>query len=242
MKTIWHRVSRWLALFAMCLVSASYSPAATCAPNIEGSLNTAWECFWQQSGYPRALYKWQTPMRVRFSSASVERRKAFTLQQLRVVAELARIGVIETATDDTTANVHIEFVSAATPLPQNQPCVTNFRVYDNAIIAATIKANDQRVWHCMLHETMHLMGFLGHPLYNTVLSYFTGGNQLTEVDKLLLKTIYSDAVVSGASPFVVLEVLAQRLVDNAPDADKAAGASHSGAAAHLKWMATAERH
>jgi Sel1 repeat len=157
---------------------------------------------------------------VRFTGASIERHKAFTLQQLRAVTALAGITLTEAAADDTTANLQIQYVSAAEPLPQNQPCFTNFSVRDNAIVAATIKANDQRVWHCMLHETMHLMGFLGHPLYNSVLTYFARGSQLTAVDKLLLQTIYSDAVTSGASPFAALETLAQRMIDSAPEADK----------------------
>jgi hypothetical protein len=74
----------------------------------------------------------------------------------------------------------------------------------------------------MLHETMHLMGFPGHPLYHSILTYFARGSQLTTVDKLLLKTLYSPEVASGASPFAMLEALARRLVDNANDADKTA--------------------
>jgi hypothetical protein len=207
-------------LLSLCIAGWCLCPAAAFAQDVAGALNTAWESFWQQTGYPRATYKWQTPIRVRLTGASPERHKEFTLRQLRAVTELAGITVTEAAADDTTANVHIEYFGGTAPLPDNQPCVTNFSVRNNAIVSATIKANEQRVWNCMLHEMMHLMGFLGHPLYHSMLTYFARGTELTTVDKLLLKTIYSDAVTSGASPFAVLETLAQRIVDNAADADK----------------------
>ena len=221
-----------LRLAALCIACGWCNPVAAFAQDITGTLNTAWESFWQQSGYPRAIYKWQTPIRVRFTGASIDRHKAFTLQQLRTVTELAGITLTEAGADDTTANVQIEYFGGMAPLPDNQPCVTNVSVRNNAIVSATIKANDQRVWHCMLHETMHLMGFLGHPLYNSVLTYFARGSQLTAVDKLLLKTLYSDAVTSGASPFAVLETLAQHMIDSAPEADK--NASRQSADAYLR--------
>jgi hypothetical protein len=212
--------NRLLRVLALCVAGWSLIPVAAFAQDVAGTLNTAWESFWQQSGYPRATYKWQTPIRVRFSGASVERHKEHTLRQLRAVTELTGITLTEAAADDTTANLQIEYFGTAAPLPPNQPCVTNVTPRDFAIVRATIKANDQDVWRCMLHESMHLMGIPGHPLYNTILTYFARGNQLTDVDKLLLKTIYSDTVAPGASPFAVLDTMAQRIVDSATDTDK----------------------
>lgn len=209
-----------LRVCALCLVCWSCGITSAHAQDVTGTLNTAWEIFWQQSGNPRPLFKWQTPLRVRFSGASVERHKEVTLRHLREVAEHAGLAVSETAADDTSANVHVELLGADAPLPANQPCTTNFSVHNLAITSATIKVNDQQVWRCMLHETMHLMGFQGHPLYHSILTYFARSNQLTTVDKLLLKTLYSPEVASGTSPFAMLEILARRLVDNANDADK----------------------
>ncbi len=212
---------RLLRTCALCLACCCAGQTNAYAQDVTGTLNTAWEAFWQQSGYPRPLFKWQTPLRVRFTGAAVERHKESTLRHLRDVAQHAGLTVSEVAADDTTANVVVEFFGAANPLPPNQPCSANFIVRNFAIISATIKANDQQVWRCMLHETMHLMGFLGHPLYHSVLTYFARGSELTAVDKLLLKTLYSPEVASGVSPFAMLEILARHLVDSASDADKA---------------------
>lgn len=207
---------------ALCLACCIGSPATVFAQSVTGTLNTAWESFWQQSGYPRALFKWQTPLRVRFSGSAAEKHKASTLRQLREVATHAGLTVHETAADDTTANVQVEIFGSDSPLPSSQPCVTNINTRNFAIVSATIKANDQQVWRCMLHEAMHLMGFPGHPLYDSILSYFARGSQLTAIDTLLLKTLYAPEVVSGVSPFAMLEILARRVVDGADVADKAA--------------------
>ena len=219
MNTHWQHL---LGICALCLACWSGGMANAHAQDVTGTLNTAWEAFWQQSGYPRPLYKWQTPLRVRFSGASAERHKELTLRRLREVTQLAGLTVSEAAADDTTANVLVEFFSAEAPLPGNQTCHTNFNVRNFAIGSATIKANDQSAWRCMLHETMHLMGFLGHPLYNSILTYFARGSDLTAVDRLLLQTLYSPEVESGVSPFAMLEIIARRLVDNANDSAKAA--------------------
>lgn len=209
-----------LRVWALCLAGWACGPTTAYAQDVTGTLNTAWESFWQQSGYPRPLFKWHTPLRVRFSGVSAERHKDATLRHLREVAEHAGLTVSEAAADDTTASVQVEYFGTTAPLPANQPCVSNVTFRNRAIVSATIRANDDAVWRCMLHETMHLMGFPGHPLYHSVLTYFARSGQLTAVDKLLLRTLYAPEVVSGVSPFAMLEILARRLVDDSGDADK----------------------
>src|SRR5205085_9935007 len=99
------------------------SPAR--AQDVSDALSVAWESFWQQSGYPRYVYEWQAPIRVKFTGASVQRHSAFAMQQLKQVADIARVPITEVALDDATANVEVEFVSTSEPLPDRQPCVTN---------------------------------------------------------------------------------------------------------------------
>jgi hypothetical protein len=72
-----------LRICALCLACWSCGAATAHAQDVTGTLNTAWESFWQQSGYPRPLFKWQTPLRVRFSGVSAERHKEVTLRHLR---------------------------------------------------------------------------------------------------------------------------------------------------------------
>ena len=69
----------------------------------------------------------------------------------------------------------------------------------------------------MLHESMHVMGFSGHPLGHSVLTYFNRGKALTATDRLLLRTLYSDAVKPGTSPLQFMTVLGTRLEDAASD-------------------------
>src|SRR5258708_1959523 len=100
-------------------------PSRAHAEDVRDALSVAWESFWQQTGYPRWVYKWQAPIRVKFTGASVQRHSAFAMQQLKQVADIAGMPITQVAVDDATANVEVEFVSTSEPLPDKQPCVTN---------------------------------------------------------------------------------------------------------------------
>ncbi|HEY0336600.1 MAG TPA: DUF2927 domain-containing protein, partial [Burkholderiales bacterium] len=192
-------------------------PSRAHAEDVSDALSVAWESFWQQTGYPRYVYKWQAPMRVRFTGASVQRHSAFAMQQLKQVADIAGMPITQVAVDDATANVEVEFVSTSEPLPDKQPCVTNTTARNGVIQRARIRANELSVWRCMLHESMHLMGIPGHPMGNSILTYFARSGGLTETDTLLLRTIYSEEVQPGMSPFAVLPILARHIVEGSRD-------------------------
>ena len=74
------RTTNMPCLLAVILVFGM-SPLRAAAQSVDDVLNTAWEMFWQQSGYPRAVYKWRTPIRVRFSGAFGERQKVFAMER-----------------------------------------------------------------------------------------------------------------------------------------------------------------
>src|SRR5262249_38161893 len=182
------------------------------AEDVAATLTVAWESFWHQTGYLQAIQRWDGPVRVRFSGASVARHKDFAMRQLVEVFEAAGLPISEAAADDPAVNLEVEFVSASQPLPSSAPCITN-RSWRNFVIQrAKVRANEQSLWRCMLHESMHVMGFAGHPMGNTVLTYFARSDRLTDIDRLLLKTIYSSDVEPGMSPFAVLSVFAGRLI------------------------------
>jgi Protein of unknown function (DUF2927) len=203
-------------IFAVCVLVLN---STSHAEDIADTLNVAWESFWHQSGFPRAVVKWNGPVLVRFSGESAARHKEFMLRQLRAVFEVSEIPLAEAA-DDNTANLVVEVVNGLNVLPANEPCVTNYSWRNFIIQRAKVTANEHSVWRCMLHESMHVMGIPGHPMGNTVLTYFARSDRLTEIDKLLLKTIYSSDVKPGMSPFAVLNVLAGRLGDASGDAGK----------------------
>jgi hypothetical protein len=203
--------------FAACLALLQ---STAHAEDVAGVLTVAWEALWHQSGFPRAVRKWDGPVRVRFSGALVARHKDFAMRQLQEVFEVSGIPISEVAADDDTANLEIEFVGGLDPLPSNEPCVTSTSWRNFIIEQAKVRANEQWVWRCMLHEAMHAMGIPGHSMGRTVLSYFERGDRLTEIDRLLLKTIYSKDVEPGMSPFAFMSLLAERLVDASGEAGK----------------------
>src|SRR5690606_16860765 len=67
------------------------------------------------------------------------------------------------------------------------------------------------------------MGVRGHPEGDTVLSYFSEKvDGLTPLDKAMLRAWYSPAARGGMTPFEVLPVLADQLVEIMPNKQLAA--------------------
>jgi hypothetical protein len=181
-------------------------------------LTFAWESFWQQSGYPRAIAKWREPIRVKFTGASADRFKPFAMRELMEVAQVAGIAISEVASNDENVNLQVEFIGSPDALPENQPCQTRITVRGGAIQRVHIQANEPAVWRCMMHEAMHAMGIPGHPVANSVLTYFARSGRLTDIDKRLLRLIYSDALQPDMSPFAALAVIARRPAGDAGNA------------------------
>ena len=204
-----------LAAFATALVLA----AAAChagAGDVVETLSIAWEAYWNQSGYPQPVSKWQGPIRVKFTGDEVPRNKDFALSQLHVAADVAGIEVVEVAADDASANFEVEFLANMRQLTANESCHTNYYNRNGTINRAKIRANEPRVWFCMLHETMHAMGFDGHPHAGSVLTYFARSGGLTAADIFLLKTVYSSDIKPGMTPLAALAVFARRLLETVP--------------------------
>ena len=209
MKFIWHA-------FCALLLALSAQLGRADAGDVTETLRIAWESFWHSSGYPRSVFKWVGPIRVKFSGDSVNRHKEFALRQLQSVAEIAGIEVIEVANDDASANFEVEFFANMNSLPANRPCDSNYSGPGGTIVRARIRANEPRVWRCMLHESMHTMGFSGHPHANSVLTYFGRPSKLTEADLLILRSVYSSDIKPGMFPFLALAIIARRLVETIP--------------------------
>jgi hypothetical protein len=203
------------------IVAASGLPqTAARAQDVQQVLTVTWETFWQQTGYPRPVYKWRNPLQVKFSGAGVDRHKAFAMRQLKEAADIAGLPITEVDVDDAAANVQVEFVSSGDALPDTQPCVTNIATRNGAIVRARVRAHELSIWRCMLHEAMHVMGIPGHPMGHSILTYFARSGRLTDIDKLLLKTIYSDEVYPDMSPFAVLPIVARRALEGVAETHK----------------------
>jgi hypothetical protein len=85
-----------------------------------------------------------------------------------------------------------------------------------------MQMRDSDAFRCAYHEAMHAMGVRGHPEGKTVLSYFGGKvDGLLPLDKAMLRAWYSPQVRGGMTPFEVLPVLADKLVDILPNKQQA---------------------
>ncbi len=211
-----------VVLLVFVAMACAFPARGKCADDVNELLGVAWESFWQQSGYPRNVYKWRAPIRVKFSGDTAGRHRDFALRQLQAVAAVAGIELTAAAAGGPAANLEVEFFANLNSLPASQPCATNVRARGGIISSAKISANDGEVWRCMLHEAMHAMGIPGHPGGDTVLTYFARGDRLTEADELILKTVYSHEVEPGMYPFAAMAIIARRLAGTvAPGAERA---------------------
>ena len=209
-------------MLAIVLALPGQQGRAADAADVADLLDVAWESFWQQSGYPRNVYKWRDPIRVKFSGDTADRHREFALRQLQEVAAVAGIEITE-AVDGAGANLEVEFFANVKSLSATEPCNTNITNRNGIIQRAIIKANDGSVWRCMLHEAMHAMGIPGHPYRNSVLTYFARSDKLTAADLLILQSVYSGEIEPGMYPFPALAVMARRLVETvAPGAERSA--------------------
>lgn len=182
--------------------------------DIAETLNIVWESYWQQSGYPQRVFKWQGPIRVKFSGAYDDRQRAFALTQLRHVAGIAGIPVSEASQD--TANLEIEFVRD-NPVSKQESCRTNRKTSEGIIQSTKIKVGQANSRRCLLHESMHAMGFSGHPSGDSILSYFRKSNELTQIDEFLLRVLYSDQIKVDMYLFPALQIYAQRAIEAVPE-------------------------
>jgi hypothetical protein len=211
------RKSGVLALLGAILVG----PAFAQADEFEQGFGTLWEVLWHQSGTPTRLVRWEQEMRVRIHGVNLATHKEHTLQALRSVA--AEAGVKLTDVSDRpdaaqVANVSVE-ITPDHMLEDFQPCVTYLNFYtETRIDSAAVQMRSRDAWRCAYHEAMHVMGVRGHPAGKTVLSYFPWKvDGLLPLDRVMLKAWYSPRMRGGMTPFEALPVLADELVQTAPD-------------------------
>jgi len=182
---------------------------------VRATLELVWEFYWTQSGSPQYVSKWQQPIRVRVSGASVDYYRAFALEQLRRVADIAGITVVDVSDPTAPANLDVEIVRHVR-LGTQDPCRTTRTPATGAIQRVKITAGERSARKCLLHESMHALGLSGHPRAASILSYFRESNELTKTDEFVLKVLYSDEVKPGMYPLVLLQIFARRLAEDAP--------------------------
>ena len=218
----------WKSGVTALLAAAVFSPAFAQTDEFEQGMGTMWEVLWHQSGTPTRLVRWEQEMRVRIFGVNLAAHKQHTLKAMADVATeagLRLVDVSDRADAAQVANVSIE-ITPDNLLEENQPCVTflNFQT-ETRIDSAAMQMRSRDAWRCSYHEAMHVMGVRGHPAGKTVLSYFPSKvDGLMPLDRAMLRAWYSPRMRGGMTPFEVLPVLADELVNSMPDRDRALAA------------------
>lgn len=210
------------------VAAALASPAFAQTDEFEQGLGTMWEVLWHQSGTPTRLVRWEQDIRVRITGVNLAAHKENTLHALRTVAAEAGVkltDVSDRADAAQVANLSVE-ITPDHMLEDNQPCVTFLNFYsETRIDSAAVQMRSKDAWRCAYHEAMHVMGVRGHPAGKTVLSYFPWKvDGLLPLDRVMLRGWYSPRMRAGMTPFEVLPVLADELVQTMPDRVAAAQA------------------
>ena len=190
--------------------------AAVRADALQDNFNTVWESLWYQGGSPSSVARWNEDIRVSISGKNVTMHEDRIMQALETVAGAAGRKVVRVTAGGQAgalANLDVEIVDDR-ELDDNQPCFVRYdKVSRGRIEKAVLKMRTRLVYHCVLHESMHAMGIVGHPTGNTVLSYFYQRvDAITDLDRLMLRAWYSPEMRSGMSPFQALVVLTEAVV------------------------------
>jgi hypothetical protein len=205
----------------------SMCAASMAATDLSETFDTIWEMQWQQSGYPLNAYKWDLSKgRKLVYSVSIGASKSslnYVKEAVEIVAEASGIEFLQAEEKDP--KVQIEFVVRKFSDEElrsmscfAQPFDKNFR-----IVSAKVTVSEQQSYRCVLHELMHAMGLMGHPMGDTVLTYF-GGNRtkLSNLDRFVLKHWNSSSIQPGMNVFRIVKTLNRLWIfENVPMAEQA---------------------
>lgn len=198
------------------LLAAALSIASARADEVTDAFDTVWESLWYQGGSPEPVTRWDTDIRIRIHGRNAAFHRERILNAMNRVSQLSGIGIINVSDYPNaagSATLDVEVVDSAS-LMDNMACyVRKTEVVGSVIRMAIMRMRDEAVYHCVLHEAMHVMGIVGHPRYGTILSYFNDRvDRLTALDALMLKAWYSRAMEPGMTPLEALPVLTDAVV------------------------------
>jgi Sel1 repeat len=186
------------------------------ANQLGDDLQTVWEALWDQRGMPRPITRWHadaSPIRYRIAGVDAASHKPNIVQALEATAASTGLKFTDVSgapEADTLSQLDFDIVKEITSDPAFGCFVkpVRFDGWHFAKVSVVLKSTE--LWRCVHHEMMHAMGIPGHPSGNTVLSYFKyRQDQLAPLDRVMLQAWYAPEMVTGASPFKALPVLAQ---------------------------------
>jgi hypothetical protein len=203
-------------IFIVLLVNAVFAHANS---DWTDAFQIIWESQWHQSGFPLNARKWYLPegnkliysLPANAHKASVE----YVQDAIAIISKESGIEFVQA--EENAPKVQLEFLIkrfTSQELMQHN-CYMQPEVKLFQYTHAKITLSEQYSYQCILHELMHAMGFSGHPLGDTVLTYF-GANyrKISEIDKFLLRTWYGSEkfIVPGLNIFRVVKKTNQKWI------------------------------
>ena len=224
-------MARWIMAILVACWGLSAAPAH--ADKLADDLQTAWESLWNQSGSPRYLLRWNASKTVTYQifGPAAANHRDHILKALAAAEDASGVqfeefapstSISATATS-TLAMLDIEVVNDS-EMQDTLPCWMRAVRWSGFMYdKVQLKLRSSDAWRCTFHEMMHAMGLLGHPSGKTVLSYFPYRRDvLMDMDKVLLKGVYSPQMPTGATPLEAIKVFSA-LVAAQPEIDLPAG-------------------
>ncbi|MCA3261041.1 MAG: sel1 repeat family protein [Telmatospirillum sp.] len=200
------RALRWAAGLAAAMFA---TPASADVAKLEAALALFNEAaLWRDGGLPGGgtlfatggVFRFNTGLRVHVGGATTSTVREVAERHTREAAAIAGLA-LEFVDSADKANLKFNFFQEymAPPGIPSAGCVTQTRATPTNPRDATIHVR-MTFSSCTAHELMHALGFPGHPHdLDTVLSYTRrgGDRSFTELDKLVLRTLYRANIASG---------------------------------------------
>ena len=212
------------ALLLAIMLAFVFSASLVRADQLDLDLQTVWEAIWDERGTPRTLVRWKKsadPISYRITGVDVNKHRAAIKKTLDHAASLAGIqfaDISDRPDAATQSQVNID-IGAQTDaaLHEQQVCfVMTTAVKAGYFDKVTMRLRTDKVWYCIVHETMHLFGVPGHPRGDTVLSYFAGRTDIFQpLDELMIRALYDKKLSGPITPFQALDIFTSAAAEQA---------------------------